>query len=64
MDIAASLLALLVGLSVGALFSYLRIPVPAPLELPGVVAIFGIYLGYRLIEWSGVGFDLLESLGL
>ncbi|TKX66919.1 XapX domain-containing protein [Halorubrum californiense] len=36
--------ALLVGVSVGALFAFLRVPIPAPPELPGVVAIVGIYL--------------------
>ncbi|WP_123621775.1 XapX domain-containing protein [Halorubrum sp. CSM-61] len=56
--------ALIVGLTVGALFAFLRVPIPAPPELPGVVAIVGIYLGFKLVGYAGVGFDLLDSLGL
>jgi XapX domain-containing protein len=39
--------ALIVGLTVGALFAFLRVPIPAPPELPGVVAIVGIYRGNK-----------------
>lgn len=56
--------ALVVGLTVGALFAFLRVPIPAPPELPGVMAIVGIYLGFKLVGYAGVGFDLLETLGL
>ncbi len=56
--------ALIVGLTVGALFAFLRVPIPAPPELPGVVAIVGIYLGFKLVGYAGVGFDLLDALGL
>jgi len=55
--------ALVVGLAVGALFAFLRVPIPAPPELPGVVAIVGIYLGFKLVGYAGVGFDLLDALG-
>jgi XapX domain-containing protein len=60
----ATIAALVVGLSVGALFAFLRVPIPAPPELPGVVASVGIYLGFKLVGYAGVGFDLLEALGL
>ncbi|QWC20620.1 DUF1427 family protein [Halorubrum sp. 2020YC2] len=56
--------ALVVGVTVGALFAFLRVPIPAPPELPGVVAIVGIYLGFKLVGYAGVGFDLLDALGL
>ncbi|WP_193308667.1 XapX domain-containing protein [Halorubrum halophilum] len=56
--------ALVVGLTVGALFAFLRVPIPAPPELPGVMAIVGIYLGFKLVDYAGVGFDLLDTLGL
>ncbi len=57
-------LALLTGLLTGALFRFLNIPIPAPPELPGIMGIVGIYLGYKLIDHFDVGVDLLESLGM
>lgn len=57
-------LALLTGLLTGALFRFLNIPIPAPPQLPGVMGIVGIYLGYRVIEHVDVGVDLLDILGL
>ncbi|GAB7008761.1 XapX domain-containing protein [Halorubrum trueperi] len=56
--------ALVVGVTVGALFAFLRVPIPAPPELPGVIAIVGIYLGFKAVGYAGYGFDLLDSLGL
>ncbi|PSQ56368.1 XapX domain-containing protein [Halobacteriales archaeon SW_8_68_21] len=55
--------ALLVGVTVGALFAFLRVPIPAPPELPGVVAIVGMYFGFKLVGYAGVGFDLLDAIG-
>ncbi|WP_254763493.1 XapX domain-containing protein [Natrinema marinum] len=57
-------LALLTGLTTGALFRFLNIPIPAPPELPGLMGIVGIYVGYRVIEYLDIGVDLLETLGL
>lgn len=59
-----ALLALLTGLLSGAVFSYLQVPIPAPPTLSGLLGIVGIYLGYKLVEALGWGFDLLEALGL
>ncbi|MES3161123.1 MAG: DUF1427 family protein [Halorubrum sp.] len=56
--------ATVVGVTVGMLFAFLRVPIPAPPELPGVMAIVGIYLGFKLVGYTGHGFDLLDSLGL
>lgn len=64
MNFTLTALALLTGLLAGALFSYLQIPIPAPPELPGLMGIVGIYAGYKLIQWLGVGFNLLVALGL
>ncbi|NHN49498.1 DUF1427 family protein [Halostella sp. JP-L12] len=64
MDGTVAVLALVTGLLAGALFGFLRVPIPAPPELPGVLGIVGIYLGYKAIGWLGVGIDLLSVLGL
>lgn len=43
-------LAILAGLIVGVVFSAIKLPLPAPPTLVGVLGIIGIYLGYRLYE--------------
>lgn len=49
------ILALVAGLGVGILFRLLRLPLPAPPVLAGVLGIVGVYLGgilaERLLEW-------------
>ncbi|GAE92542.1 hypothetical protein JCM21714_1549 [Gracilibacillus boraciitolerans JCM 21714] len=45
------LLALITGLVVGFLFALLKLPIPAPPALAGIMGIVGIYLGFRLFEW-------------
>ncbi|MFB6206200.1 MAG: XapX domain-containing protein [Haloglomus sp.] len=62
MDATLALLALLTGLLTGALFSYLQVPIPAPPNVAGILGIVGIYLGYKLVEATGWGFDLLAHL--
>jgi XapX domain-containing protein len=64
MSTQITVLALLTGLLTGALFRFLNVPIPAPPELPGIMGIIGIYVGYKLIEYFDVGVDLLEILGL
>lgn len=64
MDLVLAVAALLTGLFAGALFSLLQVPIPAPPELPGVLGIVGIYLGYKLVERADVGVDVLAKLGL
>ncbi|WP_211312921.1 XapX domain-containing protein [Halarchaeum salinum] len=56
--------ALLVGVVTGLVFAGFRVPLPAPPSLPGIVGIVGIYIGYRIVEATGIGFDLLGWLGL
>ncbi|MEY7847878.1 XapX domain-containing protein [Natrarchaeobius sp. A-rgal3] len=63
MSTQITVLALLTGLLTGALFRFLNVPIPAPPELPGVVGIIGIYVGYKLIDHFEVGVDVLEMLG-
>ncbi|AEG61919.1 XapX domain-containing protein [Desulforamulus ruminis] len=41
-------LATVTGLAVGLLFARLKLPVPAPSSLTGVMGIVGIFLGYAL----------------
>jgi len=40
----------LAGISVGALFAFLKVPAPAPPTLAGLMGIVGIFLGYILIS--------------
>lgn len=46
-----SILALVAGLIVGVLFAFLKLPIPAPPALPGILGIIGIYLGFKLYAW-------------
>ena len=64
MNVTLTLLALLTGFVTGALFTLLGIPMPAPPELLGVVGIFGIYAGYKVVKYFDAGIDVLSMLGL
>ena len=64
MDVSIAALALVTGLVTGAIFGFLQVPIPAPPEIPGVLGIVGIYLGYKLVEWADVGVNLLDTLGV
>ncbi|NIB99579.1 DUF1427 family protein [Halobacterium sp. R2-5] len=64
MNVAFVVAATLTGVVVGAVFASLRIPIPAPPSLAGVMGIVGIWLGYRLVKYFDVGFDLLDALGV
>ncbi|MEC9487947.1 MAG: DUF1427 family protein [Halanaerobium sp.] len=44
-------LATITGIVVGALFSYLKLPIPAPPNLAGVMGIVGMFLGYLLVNY-------------
>ena len=58
-----ALLALLTGFVAGATFAFVGVPIPAPPELAGLLGIVGIYLGFKTVEFLGVGVDLLGSFG-
>lgn len=64
MAVKLVVLALLTGFLAGAAFAFVEIPIPAPPELPGIMGIVGIYLGYKAVQAAGVSFDLLEAVGL
>ncbi|MDL4839185.1 XapX domain-containing protein [Aquibacillus rhizosphaerae] len=44
------ILALLTGTIVGFLFALLKLPIPAPPALAGVVGIVGVYLGFKVFQ--------------
>jgi len=44
------LIALLAGLMVGLLFSFLKLPLPAPPVLPGIMGIVGVYMGGLIFQ--------------
>lgn len=41
------ILATFTGFIVGVIFSFLKLPIPAPPVLPGVMGIVGVYLGHE-----------------
>jgi XapX domain-containing protein len=40
-----------VGLVVGLVFGFVKLPVPAPPTLAGVLGVVGISLGWRIATW-------------
>lgn len=63
MNVTVVALALLTGVVTGGLFRLLHVPIPAPPDLAGVLGIVGLFLGYRIVDYAGVGIDLLGALG-
>jgi len=45
------ILALVAGIAVGMVFKLIKLPLPAPPVLAGVLGIFGVYLGGVLMDW-------------
>ncbi|MDO7789194.1 XapX domain-containing protein [Desulforamulus aquiferis] len=43
------------GVAVGLIFAILKLPVPAPQTMPGVMGIVGIFIGYMLAIRFGWG---------
>jgi len=39
------------GLICGIIFTLLKLPIPAPPVLSGIIGILGVYLGFVLINW-------------
>ncbi|QFU82952.1 XapX domain-containing protein [Natronorubrum aibiense] len=56
-------LGLLTGTLTGAFFALFDVPIPAPPELPGLMGIVGIYLGYKLVQAANVSVDVFDSFG-
>jgi XapX domain-containing protein len=44
-------LALLVGLAIGAAFRLLKLPVPVPHGLAGLMGLVGMFAGAELVGW-------------
>lgn len=44
------ILALIAGLVLGGVMTALNLPLPAPTSIVGIVGIFGVWLGYSLVE--------------
>ena len=55
-------LALLTGLFAGVLFGLVQTPIPAPPNLPGILGIVGIFLGYKFVEWLDVQIDVFAAI--
>ena len=53
MDLKVLILSLVTGMVVGVLFTVLKLPLPAPPVLSGILGIVGIWLGAQLVEWFG-----------
>lgn len=64
MNLGLTVLAFLTGLLAGGVFAFLEVPIPAPPTLGGVLGIVGIYVGFKLVRFTGASFDLLGALGL
>jgi len=43
--------ALITGLITGVIFALLRLPIPAPTALAGILGIIGIFIGYCIIKY-------------
>jgi XapX domain-containing protein len=44
------ILALVSGMIMGGVFTLIKLPIPAPSNIAGVVGIFGIFFGYFLVK--------------
>ena len=40
----------LTGMTLGAVFTVFKLPIPAPISISGVIGILGIWIGYNLIN--------------
>ncbi|WP_132944576.1 DUF1427 family protein [Tumebacillus sp. BK434] len=45
------ILSLITGIVVGVLFTLMRLPLPAPPVLSGILGIVGIWLGAKIVEF-------------
>lgn len=50
------ILALIAGAIVGFLFALIKLPIPAPPALAGVMGIVGVFLGYKMFLWVSATF--------
>ena len=52
----AIILSLVTGALVGALFSFLKFPIPAPPTAAGIAGVVGVYLGLVIVTWMSKTF--------
>ena len=45
------ILSVLAGIIIGVVFKLMKLPLPAPSVLAGVLGIFGVYIGGILVDW-------------
>ena len=64
MNLTLIVLGLLTGFLTGAFFALVNVPIPAPPELPGLMGIVGIYIGYKLVDTLDLSVDVLSAIGL
>ncbi len=48
--VTVMLIALLVGVTIGAIFKLLRLPVPVPHDFAGIVGLIGMFVGSALVD--------------
>ncbi|WP_408646529.1 XapX domain-containing protein [Tumebacillus avium] len=51
MDLKVLILSLITGIVVGVLFTLMRLPLPAPPVLSGILGIVGIWLGAQIVQF-------------
>lgn len=51
-------LSLVAGMIIGIVFKFLRLPLPAPPVLAGVLGVAGVYFGGTLVDWLYKTFSL------
>jgi XapX domain-containing protein len=49
-EIRDIILALITGMIMGGAFTLMKLPIPSPQNIAGVVGIFGIFLGFVLVK--------------
>ncbi|MGY4689131.1 XapX domain-containing protein [Salibacterium sp. K-3] len=45
------MLSLVAGMIIGIVFKFLRLPLPAPPVLAGVIGVAGVYFGGVIVDW-------------
>lgn len=50
-----------VGIAVGLLFGLVKLPIPAPPTLSGIMGITGIFLGYKISQYVMQNWDSIIS---
>lgn len=46
------MIALLTGIITGSIFSWAKLPLPAPPTLAGIAGIVGIFLGSKIVDYA------------